>query len=254
MKSIRIAHLKRIILCSFLILFIFLSTGDDGFILGTEKMPLGNGIRTLYLIRHGDYDHQDNRDPDVGKAMVPLGIAQARLVAARLLSLPVKMTSLHSSTMTRAKQTAMVINQNFPQLQLLQSKLLRECTPPAWRKDITDEVAAPILLKCKTKLDEAFTIYFAISPLINQHDIIVCHGNVIRYFVTKVLKVNHKSWLGMIISNCSITVIRIYSNGDKKLVSFNDVGHIPPNMQTDTGAIYNTGALKIPEEKKPNTQ
>ena len=32
------------------------------------------GVRTLYLIRHGDYDHEDDRDPDVGKALVPLGV------------------------------------------------------------------------------------------------------------------------------------------------------------------------------------
>lgn len=254
MRTFSDAHLKGIIIWSFIAIFIFLIPGPDRFILGEEETPLGNGIRTLYLIRHGDYNYKDTRNPDVGKELVPLGIAQAKLVAARLLSLPVKITSLHSSTMTRARQTAMVINQDFPHLEHLQSKLLRECTPPSWRKDITDEVPAPLLLKCKTKLDEAFSTYFVPSPLIDQHDIIVCHGNVIRYFVTKVLKVDPKSWLGMIISNCSITVIQIYADNSKKLVSFNDVGHIPPNMQTDTGAIYRTGGLKIPKEKKTDNQ
>lgn len=249
-------QLKRIIFGFIIILniFLFTSIGDNGFILGEQELPLGNGIRTLYLIRHGEYDHLDDRDPEVGKGLVPLGIAQARLVAARLKSLPVRMTSLHCSTMTRARQTAMIINQNFPQLQLLQSKLLQECTPPTWRKDVSDEVPPPLLLECKTKLDEAFSIYFISSPIIDQHDIIVCHGNVIRYFVTKVLNVNYRSWLGMIISNCSLTIVRVYSDGDKRLVSFNDVGHIPPNMQTDTGGIYNTNALEVPEEKKPESQ
>jgi broad specificity phosphatase PhoE len=149
--------------------------------------------------------------------------------------------------MTRARQTAKIINRYFPHLQLLQSKLLRECTPPTWRKDISAEVPEALLLKCKIQLDEAFSIYFTPSPLIHQHDIIVCHGNVIRFFVAKILKVNPKSWLGMIISNCSLTVVRIFPDGKKRLVSFNDIGHIPPNMQTDTGAIYPTDDLKIPE-------
>jgi hypothetical protein len=39
------------------------------------------GVRTLYLIRHGQYDHDDDRDPDIGKALIPLGIAQSKLVA-----------------------------------------------------------------------------------------------------------------------------------------------------------------------------
>ena len=87
------------------------------------------GIRTLYLIRHGQYDHDDDRDPDIGKALIPLGIAQSRLVAGRLKSLPVTMNSLISSTMTRARQTAMIINQDFPELELRQTRLIRECTP-----------------------------------------------------------------------------------------------------------------------------
>ena len=51
--------------------------------------PGNKGTRTLYLIRHGQYDHDDKRDPDIGKNLVSLGIAQSRLVATRLRSLPV---------------------------------------------------------------------------------------------------------------------------------------------------------------------
>ncbi len=79
------------------------------------------GTRTIYLIRHDDYDHEDRRD--IGRGLVPLGIAQTRLVADRLRSLPDEMTSLHSSTMTRARQTAMIINEDFPKLELQQSRL-----------------------------------------------------------------------------------------------------------------------------------
>ena len=59
-----------------------------------------------YLIRHGQYDHADKRDEYIGRGLVPLGIAQARLLAARLRAMPVEFTSLTSSTMTRARQTA----------------------------------------------------------------------------------------------------------------------------------------------------
>ena len=89
-----------------------------------------DGVRTVYLIRHGDYDSADPRDPDVGKELVPLGVAQARLVAARLRGMPVRFSSLSSSTMTRARQTALVIGDEFPELQLETSRLIRECLPP----------------------------------------------------------------------------------------------------------------------------
>jgi hypothetical protein len=52
------------------------------------------GTRIIYLIRHGQYDHGDKRDEYIGRGLVPLGIAQARLLAARLRAMPVEFTSL----------------------------------------------------------------------------------------------------------------------------------------------------------------
>jgi len=207
------------------------------------------GSRTIYLIRHGHYDHTDESDPDTGKGLVPLGIAQARLVADRLKSLPVSITSLVTSTMTRARQTAMIINQEFPELILERDSLIRECTMPTWREDIMEDEDPEDLVDCATKLDSAFSIYFTPSPDENErHDIIVCHGNVIRYFVTKVLNVNSLAWLQMTVTNCGITVIKIKPDGMMKLISFNDRGHIPPNLQTSTGGENKSKALVLPDE------
>jgi serine/threonine-protein phosphatase PGAM5 len=207
-----------------------------------------NGVRTLYLIRHGQYDHDDDRDPDIGKALIPLGIAQSKLVAGRLKSLPVKMSSLISSTMTRARQTAMIINQDFLELELQLTRLIRECTPPTWREDIMEGEDPEELKNCTDNLDAAFSKYFIPSPNEeDRNDIIVCHGNVIRYFVTKVLKVETMSWLQMTTGNCGLTVVRIKPDGSMKLVSFNDMGHIPPNLRTVIGAENKSKELVIPE-------
>ena len=204
------------------------------------------GTRTIYLIRHGYYNESDVRDEFTGKGLTPLGIAQARLVSARLKGMPVNFTSLTSSTMTRARETALVINEDFHELQLTQSELICECTPPSWRKDVMAGVDTLHRKECVENLEKAFKEYFIPSPdIIDRNDIIVCHGNVIRYFVTKVLKVDTMAWLQMSIGNCSLTVIRIKPDGTMKLVSFSDVGHIPPNMQTETGGNNNLKELLI---------
>ncbi len=214
-------------------------------VFGQKANSGGDGVRTLYLIRHGQYNHEDKRDPDIGKALVPLGIAQARLVAARLRSLPVEMSSLHSSTMTRARETALVIGEQFPDLELQQSRLLRECTPATWREDIMNLLDEGEAEECEEQLEKAFAEFFVPSPDETRHDIIVCHGNVIRYFVTKVLHVDSHAWLTMAIGNCSLTVVRIKPDGAMKLLLYGDVGHLPPNMQT---GLYNkTGPLVVPE-------
>jgi hypothetical protein len=63
-------------------------------------------IHTLYLIRHGAYDTEATADPETGPDLTPLGIAQARLVAARLRGVPVHWDSMTSSTMARAREPA----------------------------------------------------------------------------------------------------------------------------------------------------
>lgn len=207
------------------------------------------GTRTIYLIRHGEYDQTDTSDSDVGKKLTPLGIAQARLLSARLKAMPFEFTLLMSSTMTRARETGMVINEDFPKLKLQQSTLIRECTPPTWRKDVVADETESDLNMCVKNIEQAFKEYFIPSPdARDRNDIIVCHGNVIRYFVTKVLKVDNLSWLQMSIGNCSLTIIRIFPDGSMKLAAYSDMGHIPPNMQTETGADNSPKELIIHEE------
>ncbi len=227
-----------------LIIFVF----NFSYLYSQENSTEAKGVRTLYLIRHGQYDHDDNRDPDVGKELVPLGIAQARLVANRLKLLPVKMTSLISSTMTRARQTAMIINKSFPELELQQTRLLRECTPPTWREDVMAKNDPLEIKTCSDKLDSAFSKYFVPSPdEQDRNDIIVIHGNIIRYFVTKVLKVDTMSWLQMTTGNGGLTVVQINPDGSMKLISFNDMGHIPPNLRTVSGFESKSKELVLPE-------
>jgi serine/threonine-protein phosphatase PGAM5 len=233
-----------------LIILIFLSIifSKNSFSQNTDAEV--KGIRTIYLIRHGEYDQTDTSDADVGKELTPLGIAQARLLSARLKGMPVEFTSLISSTLTRAKQTAIIINEEFPELKPQQSTLIRECTPPTWRKDIMAEESESDLNLCVENIEKAFLEYFIPSPDDkDRNDIIVCHGNVIRYFVTKVLKVDTMSWLQMSITNCSLTIIRIMPDGIMKLDAFSDYGHIPENMRTFSGGKNELKELTIPENK-----
>ena len=205
------------------------------------------GTRTIFFIRHGEYDQADERDEFVGKELTSLGVAQTRLLAARLKAIPIDFTSLTSSTMTRARQTAMIINEEFPELTLKQNMLISECTPPTWRKDVmakTDSIEAS---QCAENIEKAFQEYFIPSPDENdKNDIIVCHGNVIRYFVTKVLKVDTMAWLQMSITNCSLTIVRIMPDGTTKLDAFSDYGHIPENMRTYTGGKNELKKLVFP--------
>ncbi len=224
---------KRILFLAVLPVVVILLSAPGG---SRAADPGKRGTRTIYLVRHGQYDHLDERDEFTGRELVPLGIAQARLIAARLRAMPVAFSSLTSSTMTRARQTARVISREFPGLELKQDPLISECTPPTWRKDVMAGETADAMAACVRNIERFFQERFVPSPdAADRHDIVVCHGNVIRYLVTRVLKADPMSWLQMGISNCSLTIVRIPSDGTMKLDAFGDYGHIPENLRTFTG-------------------
>ena len=68
---------------------------------------------TLYLIRHGAYVADRNADPQLGPGITPLGVAQARLIAARLSAAGVSFDSMTSSTLQRARDTAAVMHETL---------------------------------------------------------------------------------------------------------------------------------------------
>src|ERR1700732_3338714 len=78
---------------------------------GADENAATHLAHTLYLVRHGAYDTTARADPEMGSGLTPLGIAQARLIASRLHGLPTRLDSIASSTMTRARETAAVIQE-----------------------------------------------------------------------------------------------------------------------------------------------
>jgi serine/threonine-protein phosphatase PGAM5 len=92
---------------------------------------------------------------------------------------------------------------------------------------LPDEQAA-----CAKRLDLVFAADFKPATTADRNDLIVAHGNVIRYLVTKALGVDTRAWLGFSVAHASLTVIRVRADGTMTVVTVGDVGHIPPNMQS----------------------
>lgn len=211
-----------------------LSLASVVFAQSTAPGPLPAFTRTIYLVRHGNYDFSNAPADDEG-SLNPLGIAQARLVAARLRGMPVTFTSLTASTLPRARQTGAIIGQSLPGLSFQTTPLLRECTPRTWRADVMKDEKPADLDAAGKQLDEAFAKFFVPAKDADQHDILVCHGNVIRYFVTKALGVDTHAWLNMSVAHCSLTMIQVTPAGTFKVLAVGDAGHIPPNLQSGIG-------------------
>jgi serine/threonine-protein phosphatase PGAM5 len=188
-----------------------------------------NPVRTIYLVRHGAYLPDPRANPQSGPGISPLGIAQARLVASRLRSMPVSFDSVTSSTMTRAQQTAAVIHEQISDVPVVASPLISECTPPA-RVQIRDSAEAQAA--CKRQLDSAFAKFFIPARGAVRNDVLVCHGNVIRYLTMKALGVDTQSWIAMSVAHTSMTVIQVQPDGSFRVIAVGDVGHVAPTLQS----------------------
>jgi serine/threonine-protein phosphatase PGAM5 len=180
---------------------------------------------TLYLIRHGAYVADRNADPQLGPSITPLGVAQARLIAARLSGSGITFDSMTSSTLQRARDTAAVMHETLANVPVAQSPLLTECTPPL-SETVEDEVTRE-RTACGKQLDQAFAEFFTAAKGAKRNDILVAHGNVIRYLVMKSLRVDPRAFVAISVAHASLTVIEVHPSGAVRVLAVGDSGHIP---------------------------
>ena len=188
--------------------------------------------RTIVLVRHGYYLPDANADKLLGPHLAPIGVAQAKLVGARLAGLPTHFDALYVSPVQRARDTAAVIAEDFPGRHFEVVDDLAECTPPTRRTKVTAKEKPADLMACKAQFDRLFARYFKPASGQERTDLMVCHGNVIRNMVVRALGVDPQAWLEMSVGNASITRVRVEADGKFKVISVGDVGHIPPNLRT----------------------
>lgn len=188
--------------------------------------------RVIVLVRHGNYTPDPQVDPKVGPPLNPIGVAQANLTGARLAELGEHFDGLYVSPMQRARDTAAVIARDLPGSVFKVDDELAECIPPTWRTDVTKGVKPAELAACKARLDRVFTHYFRLANGHEKDVLLVCHGDVIRYLVTRALGVDTRAWLEMSVRNASITRIGVEPDGRFKVIEVGEDGFMPPGLLT----------------------
>lgn len=192
------------------------------------------GNRYIYLVRHGRYDSDEAVSEVTGNHLNALGHEQARLVGQRLAGLPWRPEHFVCSNFARARETAADIGEILGR-QAEVDTLLHECTPTAERADYMNQHSPAEIVACESNLKAAWVKYVRPSPEGDRCDLLVCHGNVIRWFVAHALEVDTRKWSRMPIGNGSLTVIAVTPDGNTRLVMFSDVGHLPLDKQSWSG-------------------
>ena len=197
--------------------------------------------RHLLLVRHGQYKRDGT--------LTDLGRKQASAVGKRLREITEgkRVVAMHNSDVTRAMETADLIAPHLPDVpRTAADRLLAEGCPvlpdpthPTWRPnpEACDKDGARIELGFRKyvqrdldgKSPEVVLADDAEPELLEpSYEVVVCHGNVIRYFVMRALQLNPRAWLRTSHANCGITHLVVKRDGGVALMGFGDSGFHPP--------------------------
>lgn len=201
----------------------------------------------VILIRHGQYVAADS---DKERVLTALGRAQCNLTGQRLKELqnsgqipPIK--SVVYSTMTRATESAQIILPHIQsdEVKIQATDLIREgaCHRPIppisfdkWPMTSNDfwVDGARIESGFREFLRRPFVVESPAGKGSNKDlgssytSVLVCHGNVIRYFVCRALQIDPEAWLRMAVDNGSYTVLDFYASGKVSLRTLGNNGHM----------------------------
>lgn len=178
-----------------------------------------NGSRYIVLLRHGQYDLSS-----FGR-LTELGKEQAQRAAVYLMG--TKFDAVWSSTLVRAKETAEIVTNEIGHRSKA-TGLLRE---GMYTKLEGYDIPADERREDRERAEKAFVKFFAPSKR-DRTELLVCHGNLIRYFVCRVMGVSYAKWVKLNSHHCALTRIVVRGNGAMRVVSYNETGHLPERLVT----------------------
>jgi broad specificity phosphatase PhoE len=187
----------------------------------------------IFLVRHGE------ADPILeGNPLTKKGLVEAEAVAKELLKH--KFNKAYSSNLTRAKETAKVYLRLNKTSEIIEDSRLREIYRVLIGGPKKEGTSKDRDINDKKRADEIFN-----ELLKNDKDIVVfCHGNIIRYFLNKVLGSKNNLWDSLTINNGSISTLEFKENL-LKIREINNICHFSEELLKE---IYNSekGEVYLP--------
>lgn len=189
------------------------------------------GTRHLYLVRHAQRAPEAPGDGPLESGITPAGVEQARLVADRLAGLPI--TTIYCSPLRRAAETADLIALRHRAAQRVVLPMLAECSPviPRGFESAFASVTPAEFSKMKRRADAAYARLFKAVRGEDTHELVISHGNLLRYLLLRALDVNTAVWGGLDLLNCSVSVV-VCEPRRTWVAAIGDAGHLPPRLQT----------------------
>jgi serine/threonine-protein phosphatase PGAM5 len=168
-----------------------------------------------------------------GGDLLHTGWEQAEYLA-RHLHQHENITSIYTSTMRRALTTAHLIASSLPHAPFKKDKMLVESLfyIPKGAEAFYGNVSTGALASHRVRVAYAYQRYTRPALEQDEHDLVVCHGNVIRYFLVRAKRQPIETWAQCEIYHASVTRLEIDEASQIKVVYQSNVDHLPERLQT----------------------
>lgn len=197
--------------------------------------------RYLYLVRHGNYNVYAETQDNLGGPLTALGEQHAVYAGQYLSRIPI--TQIYTSPMRRAAQTTEVITKLMPTVPVAERQELWEVIPVIPTRLEQDfahrfpNMTPERLEQERQSAESAFQRFFVFPQAPDTddevHEVLVCHGNLIRYLVCRTLGIDPAAWANMTIHQGSITRVILDDTDGMLLMTFNEIMHMPPDVWVD---------------------
>ncbi|KAG6615181.1 putative phosphoglycerate mutase [Phytophthora cinnamomi] len=218
-------------------------------------------IKHFILVRHGHYINAHvPQASDSEQVLSQMGRQQAEFAGKCLGMAHNRIPTRHDVTiyhsdMTRAVETAGIIANHFGEVSLNASPMLREGWPGTpYSTDFPVGGAAAAArnnsafdtMQERSRVDvermgKAFNWFFTDSGDAHEESdeesycVLVCHANLIRFFLCRALGVDPaNTWGHFEINHCGITRIDVCANRPLKVIAVNETGHLPQSLITSS--------------------
>lgn len=190
--------------------------------------------RHITLVRHGRYDR--SAQVEGGGDLIADGIEQARMVAS-IIDQHNPVTHIYSSTQRRAVSTAHIIasrlNLGFTQTDVLCEAVFHIPDHHDALHHQLEGYTPEVVTAQRIRVVHAYATHvIAPSSLHDEHDVLVAHGNIIRYFAVRAMKAPIELWSNITVYNGGITRIAVNEDGVVRLVTHNEISHLPRRLWT----------------------
>lgn len=196
------------------------------------------GNRILYVARHGEQTDPTAEDPDLSDR----GRQQATLLGQRLAG--TTFASIRHSPARRTTQTAELVSLHLPGVPVEADGLLTDVVPSIPDPELVAELFTPAHAEFFAAISDEERHNGpaqAAAMLANytgpgdgeatRRDLVITHNFAVAAFVRHALDAPDWRWMGLNSYTAGLTTVLYRPDRPATLVSFNDVGHLPPGLR-----------------------